>query len=76
MSVDWVYTHTHLDDVLPRFLQLFTGVFGVGPKTAEQWFCRGLRSFADVLAEPRVHLNRMQRSGAAAHTPTSKPTCV
>ncbi|KAM9847658.1 DNA nucleotidylexotransferase [Aulostomus maculatus] len=44
-------------------LKLFTSVFGVGPKTAEKWYRRGLRSFTDILAEPSIHLNRMQQSG-------------
>ncbi|KAM6916032.1 DNA nucleotidylexotransferase [Xenentodon cancila] len=44
-------------------LKLLTSVFGVGPKTAEKWYRRGLRSFSDVLAEPSIHLNRMQQSG-------------
>ncbi|XP_061546250.1 LOW QUALITY PROTEIN: DNA nucleotidylexotransferase [Phycodurus eques] len=44
-------------------LKLFTSVFGVGPKTAEKWYRRGLRSFCDILAEPSIQLNRMQQSG-------------
>ncbi|XP_019737486.1 DNA nucleotidylexotransferase isoform X2 [Hippocampus comes] len=44
-------------------LKLFTSVFGVGPKTAEKWYHRGLRSFRDILAEPSIQLNRMQQSG-------------
>ncbi|XP_077351120.1 DNA nucleotidylexotransferase isoform X2 [Festucalex cinctus] len=44
-------------------LKLFTSVFGVGPKTAEKWYRRGLRSFSDILAEPSIQLNRMQQSG-------------
>ncbi|XP_015236027.1 PREDICTED: DNA nucleotidylexotransferase isoform X1 [Cyprinodon variegatus] len=52
-----------LSDLRCQTLKLFTSVFGVGPKTAEKWYRRGLRSFSDVLAEPSIHLNRMQQSG-------------
>ncbi|KAM9365423.1 DNA nucleotidylexotransferase [Pholidichthys leucotaenia] len=52
-----------LSDERYQTLKLFTSVFGVGPKTAEKWYRRGLRSFSDVLAEPGIHLNRMQQSG-------------
>ncbi|KAM4729499.1 DNA nucleotidylexotransferase [Anableps anableps] len=52
-----------LSDERCQTLKLFTSVFGVGPKTAEKWYRRGFRSFSDVLAEPSIHLNRMQQSG-------------
>ncbi|KAF7656099.1 hypothetical protein LDENG_00046170, partial [Lucifuga dentata] len=52
-----------LSDERYQTLKLFTSVFGVGPKTAEKWYRRGLRSFTDILAEPSIHLNRMQQSG-------------
>ncbi|KAF3708582.1 DNA nucleotidylexotransferase [Channa argus] len=52
-----------LSDERYQTLKLFTSVFGVGPKTAEKWYRRGLRSFSDILAEPSIHLNRMQESG-------------
>ncbi|XP_054594455.1 DNA nucleotidylexotransferase isoform X1 [Nothobranchius furzeri] len=52
-----------LSDERYQTLKLFTSVFGVGPKTAEKWYRRGLRSFSGVLAEPSIHLNRMQQSG-------------
>uniref|UniRef100_A0AAX7V282 DNA nucleotidylexotransferase n=1 Tax=Astatotilapia calliptera TaxID=8154 RepID=A0AAX7V282_ASTCA len=52
-----------LSDERYQILKLFTSVFGVGPKTAEKWYRRGLRSFSDVLAEPGIRLNRMQQSG-------------
>ncbi|XP_037829328.1 DNA nucleotidylexotransferase [Kryptolebias marmoratus] len=52
-----------LSDERFQTLKLFTSVFGVGPKTAEKWHRRGLRSFSEVLAEPSIHLNRMQQSG-------------
>lgn len=43
--------------------QLFTSVFGVGPKTAEKWYRSGLRSLNDILTEPSIQLNRMQQTG-------------
>ncbi|XP_070772340.1 DNA nucleotidylexotransferase [Enoplosus armatus] len=52
-----------LSDERYQTLKLFTSVFGVGPKTAEKWYRRGLRSFSDILADPSIHLNRMQQSG-------------
>lgn len=45
--------------------QLFTSVFGVGPKTAEKWYRGGMRSFSDILTEPGIRLNRMQRTGTS-----------
>ncbi|XP_036071402.1 DNA nucleotidylexotransferase isoform X3 [Oryzias melastigma] len=52
-----------LSDERYQTLKLFTSVFGVGLKTAEKWYRRGLRTFPDVLEEPSIHLNRMQQSG-------------
>ncbi|XP_026165528.1 DNA nucleotidylexotransferase [Mastacembelus armatus] len=52
-----------LSDERYQTLKLFTSVFGVGPKTAEKWYRRGLRSFSDILAEPSIQLNQMQQSG-------------
>uniref|UniRef100_A0A3B4VCY7 DNA nucleotidylexotransferase n=1 Tax=Seriola dumerili TaxID=41447 RepID=A0A3B4VCY7_SERDU len=52
-----------LSDERYQTLKLFTSVFGVGPKTAEKWYRRGLRSFSDVLTEPSIQLNRMQQTG-------------
>ncbi|KAM3834021.1 DNA nucleotidylexotransferase-like [Diretmus argenteus] len=52
-----------LSDERYQTFKLFTSVFGVGPKTAEKWHSRGLRSFAEVLADPSIRLNRMQQNG-------------
>uniref|UniRef100_A0A671LJD5 DNA nucleotidylexotransferase-like n=1 Tax=Sinocyclocheilus anshuiensis TaxID=1608454 RepID=A0A671LJD5_9TELE len=52
-----------LNDERYRTMKLFSSVFGVGPKTAENWFCRGLRTFEQVLSEPSIRLNRMQTMG-------------
>ncbi|XP_041803320.1 DNA nucleotidylexotransferase [Chelmon rostratus] len=52
-----------LSDERYQTLKLFTSVFGVGPKTAEKWYRRGLRSFSGILADRSIQLNRMQHSG-------------
>ncbi|XP_074531627.1 DNA nucleotidylexotransferase [Halichoeres trimaculatus] len=52
-----------LSDERYQTLKLFTSVFGVGPKTADKWYRRGLRSFSDVLTDSSIQLNRMQQSG-------------
>ncbi|KAM6997505.1 DNA nucleotidylexotransferase [Tautogolabrus adspersus] len=52
-----------LSDERYQTLKLFTSVFGVGPKTADKWYRRGLRSFSDILADSSIQLNRMQQSG-------------
>uniref|UniRef100_A0A4W5QXX4 DNA-directed DNA/RNA polymerase mu n=1 Tax=Hucho hucho TaxID=62062 RepID=A0A4W5QXX4_9TELE len=53
-------------------LKLFTSVFGVGPKTAEKWYRRGLRSLKEILTEPNIQLNRMQRAGFLYYSDISK----
>uniref|UniRef100_A0A672SRB9 BRCT domain-containing protein n=1 Tax=Sinocyclocheilus grahami TaxID=75366 RepID=A0A672SRB9_SINGR len=62
-----------LNDERYRTMKLFSSVFGVGPKTAENWFCRGLRTFEQVLSEPSVRLNRMQTAGFLFYEDISKP---
>ncbi|XP_041646151.1 DNA nucleotidylexotransferase [Cheilinus undulatus] len=52
-----------LSDERYQTLKLFTSVFGVGPKTADKWYRRGLRSFSEALADSSIQLNRMQQSG-------------
>uniref|UniRef100_A0A8C3AW30 Deoxynucleotidyltransferase, terminal n=1 Tax=Cyclopterus lumpus TaxID=8103 RepID=A0A8C3AW30_CYCLU len=54
-----------LSDERYQTFKLFTSVFGVGPKTADKWHRRGLRSFSDILADRSIHLNRMQQSGTS-----------
>ncbi|KAM6956184.1 DNA nucleotidylexotransferase [Aplochiton taeniatus] len=61
-----------LGDERYQTLKLFTGVFGVGPKTAWKWHYRGLRSLKEALAEPTVQLNRMQRAGFLYHGDISR----
>lgn len=60
----------------PYFIscQLFTSVFGVGPKTAEKWYRLGLRSFSDVLADHSIQLNRMQQYGTSISRFSSSAT--
>uniref|UniRef100_A0A9J7X1N6 DNA-directed DNA/RNA polymerase mu n=1 Tax=Cyprinus carpio carpio TaxID=630221 RepID=A0A9J7X1N6_CYPCA len=62
-----------LNDERYRTMKLFSSVFGVGPKTAENWFCRGLRTFEQVLNEPSIRLNRMQTAGFLFYEDISKP---
>ncbi|XP_050982202.1 DNA nucleotidylexotransferase [Labeo rohita] len=62
-----------LNDERYRTMKLFSSVFGVGPKTAENWFCRGLRTFEQVLSEPSIRLNRMQTAGFLFYEDISKP---
>ncbi|XP_034464575.1 DNA nucleotidylexotransferase isoform X1 [Hippoglossus hippoglossus] len=52
-----------LSDERYQTLKLFTSVFGVGPKTAEKWYRRGLRSFGGILTDPSIQLNQMQQTG-------------
>ncbi|NP_001014817.1 DNA nucleotidylexotransferase [Danio rerio] len=56
-----------------RTMKLFCSVFGVGPKTAESWFCRGLKTFEQVLTEPSIRLNRMQTAGFLFYEDISVP---
>ncbi|XP_051503974.1 DNA nucleotidylexotransferase [Myxocyprinus asiaticus] len=62
-----------LRDERYRTMKLFSSVFGVGPKTAESWYYRGLRTFEDVLTEPTIKLNRMQTAGFMFYEDISKP---
>ena len=52
--------------------QLFTSVFGVGPKTAEKWHRGGLRTLEDALEDPGVELNTMQRAGKVCYFTASR----
>nr|XP_023679905.1 DNA nucleotidylexotransferase-like [Paramormyrops kingsleyae] len=51
-----------LDDEKYRVLKLFTSVFGIGLKTAEKWYRKGLRTFEEVHADNSVILNRRQEA--------------
>uniref|UniRef100_A0A8C6UL41 Deoxynucleotidyltransferase, terminal n=1 Tax=Neogobius melanostomus TaxID=47308 RepID=A0A8C6UL41_9GOBI len=60
----WYYSYIVLNISDQEYI-LFTSVFGVGPKTADKWYRRGLRSFSQILADPDVQLNRMQQNGTS-----------
>ncbi|XP_048865746.1 DNA nucleotidylexotransferase isoform X2 [Brienomyrus brachyistius] len=42
---------------------LFTSVFGIGPKTSEKWYRKGLRTFEEVHADNSITLNKRQEAG-------------
>uniref|UniRef100_A0A4W4ELB8 BRCT domain-containing protein n=1 Tax=Electrophorus electricus TaxID=8005 RepID=A0A4W4ELB8_ELEEL len=65
-----------LSDEKYQTLKLFTSVFGVGPKTGDKWYRRGLRALEQVHSEPSIQLNKMQAAGTPLihmHTHISKP---
>ena len=49
-----------------RLEELFMGVWGVGPSTAQKLAARGFRTLAD-LERPDVHLSTAQRIGLRHH---------
>uniref|UniRef100_A0A8B9H332 DNA-directed DNA/RNA polymerase mu n=1 Tax=Astyanax mexicanus TaxID=7994 RepID=A0A8B9H332_ASTMX len=65
-----------LSDERYQTLKLFTSVFGVGPKTAEKWYRRGLRSLEQVYSDSSLHFNRMQTAGFIYYEDISKPVTV
>ncbi|KAM9477084.1 DNA nucleotidylexotransferase isoform 1-T1 [Clarias gariepinus] len=62
-----------LTDEKYQTLKIFTSVFGVGPKTAEKWYRRGLRSLEQIISDSSIHLNRMQIAGFKYYEDISKP---
>ncbi|XP_062851321.1 DNA nucleotidylexotransferase [Trichomycterus rosablanca] len=62
-----------LTDERYQTLKLFTSVFGVGPKTAEKWYRRGLRSLEQISSESSIHLNKMQTAGLQYFEDISTP---
>ncbi|KAF4090525.1 hypothetical protein AMELA_G00052930 [Ameiurus melas] len=62
-----------LTDERYRTLKIFTSVFGVGPKTAEKWYRRGLRSLEQIVSDSSIHLNKMQIAGFQYYEDISKP---
>uniref|UniRef100_A0A8C4SJL9 Deoxynucleotidyltransferase, terminal n=1 Tax=Erpetoichthys calabaricus TaxID=27687 RepID=A0A8C4SJL9_ERPCA len=42
---------------------LFTSIFGVGLKTAEKWYRKGLRSLDEVKADTSLRFTKMQKAG-------------
>nr|XP_005999893.1 PREDICTED: DNA nucleotidylexotransferase [Latimeria chalumnae] len=52
-----------LGDQTKAVIELFTSVFGVGQKTAEKWFRKGLRTFEEVQVHKETKLTKMQIAG-------------
>ncbi|NXX79404.1 TDT nucleotidylexotransferase, partial [Urocolius indicus] len=52
-----------LDDERYKAFKLFTSVFGVGVKTSEKWYRKGLRTLEEVKADKTLKLSKMQRAG-------------
>ncbi|XP_003465873.2 DNA-directed DNA/RNA polymerase mu isoform X2 [Cavia porcellus] len=59
-----------------RTMKLFTQIFGVGVKTANQWYQEGLRTLDELQEQPR-RLTRQQQAGLQHHldlcTPVGRP---
>ncbi|KAM9801235.1 LOW QUALITY PROTEIN: DNA-directed DNA/RNA polymerase mu [Neosynchiropus ocellatus] len=55
-----------------RALKLLTGIFGVGPKTADRWFRAGIRDLEQLRASGEV-LNRAQRAGLLHYQDLNHP---
>ncbi|KAF5902107.1 DNA nucleotidylexotransferase isoform X1, partial [Clarias magur] len=62
-----------LTDERYQTLKIFTSVFGVGPKTAEKWYRRGLRNLEQIISDSSIHLNKMQTAGFKYYEDISKP---
>uniref|UniRef100_A0A8C4XA22 Deoxynucleotidyltransferase, terminal n=1 Tax=Erpetoichthys calabaricus TaxID=27687 RepID=A0A8C4XA22_ERPCA len=45
------------------YFALFTSIFGVGLKTAEKWYRKGLRSLDEVKADTSLRFTKMQKAG-------------
>ena len=45
------------------FVQLFTGIYGVGVATADKWYKRGLRTIGDVRECEDLKLSETQQLG-------------
>ncbi|NWV01352.1 TDT nucleotidylexotransferase, partial [Upupa epops] len=52
-----------LNDERYKSFKQFTSVFGVGVKTSEKWYRRGLRTLEEVKADKTLKLSKMQRAG-------------
>ncbi|ELR53779.1 DNA polymerase mu [Bos mutus] len=53
-------------------MKLFTQIFGVGVRTADQWYRKGLRTLAD-LQEESQRLTQQQKAGLQHHQDLSAP---
>ncbi|KFW74842.1 DNA nucleotidylexotransferase, partial [Phalacrocorax carbo] len=52
-----------LNDERYKSFKQFTSVFGVGVKTSEKWYRKGLRTLEEVKADKTLKLSKMQRAG-------------
>ncbi|XP_011383041.1 DNA-directed DNA/RNA polymerase mu isoform X2 [Pteropus vampyrus] len=55
-----------------RSMKLFTGIFGVGVRTADRWYREGLRTLDDV-REQVQRLTQQQKAGLRHHADLSTP---
>lgn len=55
-----------------RTLKVFSGIFGVGKKTADRWYQEGLRTLDD-LQKKEKKLNRQQEAGLQHYTDLNSP---
>ncbi|XP_069475153.1 DNA-directed DNA/RNA polymerase mu isoform X2 [Ambystoma mexicanum] len=55
-----------------RTLKLFTGIFGVGKKTAYRWYQEGLRTLDDLRKQEKK-LNREQEAGLLHYADLNRP---
>nr|CCD30537.1 DNA polymerase mu [Pleurodeles waltl] len=55
-----------------RTLKVFSGIFGVGKKTADRWYQEGLRTLDD-LRKKEKKLNRQQEAGLQHYTDLNSP---
>nr|KAF6419171.1 DNA polymerase mu [Rousettus aegyptiacus] len=62
----------HFGEHSCRVVQLFTGIFGVGVRTADQWYREGLRTLDDV-REQVQRLTQQQKAGLRYHADLSIP---
>nr|XP_009942513.1 PREDICTED: DNA nucleotidylexotransferase [Opisthocomus hoazin] len=52
-----------LNDERYKSFKQFTSVFGVGVKTSEKWYRKGLRTLEEVKADKTLKLSKMQKAG-------------
>ncbi|XP_072005065.1 DNA-directed DNA/RNA polymerase mu-like isoform X2 [Engystomops pustulosus] len=55
-----------------RCMELLTGIYGVGVRTAERWYKEGVRNLSD-LENPNIKLNSDQKAGLAHYTDLNQP---
>ncbi|XP_044802731.1 DNA-directed DNA/RNA polymerase mu isoform X3 [Bubalus bubalis] len=62
----------HFGEHSCRVVQLFTQIFGVGVRTADQWYRKGLRTLDDLRVESQ-RLTQQQKAGLQHHQDLSAP---